>query len=353
MPKPVPLESLLKRGSAEFNKLRKAGQIPREHTGATITQVDGARLDLSGLALVGTEWDDCELEQATFAGADLSNAYFHGGALRDCDFQGANLSGATFEEVKLSRCDFTGAQGLEELELEKVDLHECRGLEEHEADADVPEGFPASYRRLPLEELVAIAAKLTRVKTGRGATDAEIRGLETELGVPFPGDYRAFLQRFGQLRVGDERGFLVFGLDDLVRARARFREFFEEWHRVPEGWLEKPVVRPALPKIEFFKPLPGQVEPTLEEKRRRLRDELGLEDAEVTPFFDDVHDRLRIAYRFMVPIIAPAEEFHRYAECLAPNGRWYQASVKEADITPSREGFTGLFLRYIDSTFGP
>lgn len=129
MAKTPTLEELLKRGPADFGKLRAAGSVPAEHTGATLTDVFCARVDLSNMGLVGTEWDSCRLEQVSFAGADLSNSYFHGGAFKDCDFKGANLSGATFEKLKLQGCDFTGAAGLDELELDEVDQRDVLGLE--------------------------------------------------------------------------------------------------------------------------------------------------------------------------------------------------------------------------------
>ena len=111
MPKAPTIEQLLQNGSAEWNRLRKAGKVPTEHTGATFAQLFSANADLSGLGLVGSEWERCDLSKVNFRDTDLSNAYFHGGRLQDCDFRGANLEGATFEKLKLLRCDFTGRQG--------------------------------------------------------------------------------------------------------------------------------------------------------------------------------------------------------------------------------------------------
>src|SRR5437868_14901397 len=81
MPKAPSSEKLLQNGSAEWNKLRKAGQVPNDHTGATFTQLFSANADLSGLGLVGSEWERCDLSKINFRDADLSNAYFHGGRL--------------------------------------------------------------------------------------------------------------------------------------------------------------------------------------------------------------------------------------------------------------------------------
>src|SRR3954463_8113000 len=127
MPKPV-IESLLKSGSKEWNNLRKDGKVPLDHTGATFAQLFSANADLSGLELVGTEWEKCDLSKINFRETDLSNAYFHGGRLQDCDFRGANLEGATFERLKLLRCDFSGARGLDDLELDEVDMDRVVGL---------------------------------------------------------------------------------------------------------------------------------------------------------------------------------------------------------------------------------
>jgi hypothetical protein len=138
MPKVPTIESLLKNGSAEWNKLRKAGKVALDHTGATFAQLFSANADLSGLGLIGTEWEKCDLSKVSFKETDLSNAYFHGGRLQDCDFRGANLEGATFERMKLLRCDFTGCVGLEELELDEVDMDRVVGLGGEEAPPPPP-----------------------------------------------------------------------------------------------------------------------------------------------------------------------------------------------------------------------
>ncbi len=138
MAKPLTIESLLKNGSAEWNRLRKAGKVPIDHTGATLENLFSANADLSGLQLIGSEWDRCDLSKINFKETDLSNAYFHGGRLQDCDFRGANLEGATFEKLKLLRCDFSGARGLEEIEFEDVDMDRVVGLNGEEPPPPPP-----------------------------------------------------------------------------------------------------------------------------------------------------------------------------------------------------------------------
>jgi hypothetical protein len=138
MAKQPNIESLLRAGSAEWNKLRKSGKVGTDHTGATFAQIFSANADLSGLGLVGTEWEKCDLSKVTFRESDLANAYFHGGRLQDCDFRGANLEGCTFERVKLLRCDFSGAHGLEALELDDVDMDRVVGLNGEEAPPPPP-----------------------------------------------------------------------------------------------------------------------------------------------------------------------------------------------------------------------
>jgi hypothetical protein len=139
MPKAPPsIEKLLQSGSAEWNRLRKSGQVPTDHTGATFAQLFSANTDLSGLGLVGTEWERCDLSKVNFRDADLSNAYFHGGRLQDCDFRNANLEGATFEKLKLLRCDFTGAKGIEEADFDDVDMDRVVGLDGEEAPPPPP-----------------------------------------------------------------------------------------------------------------------------------------------------------------------------------------------------------------------
>lgn len=138
MPKAPRIEELLRNGSAEWNRLRKAGKVATDHTGATFENLFSANADLSGLELVGSEWDRCDLSKVSFRDTDLSNAYFHGGRLQDCDFRGANVEGATFEKLKLLRCDFTGAKGLDALELDEVDLDRVQGLDGEEAPPPPP-----------------------------------------------------------------------------------------------------------------------------------------------------------------------------------------------------------------------
>jgi len=138
MPKAPTIEQLLQNGSADWNRLRKAGKVSTEHTGATFSQLFSANADLSGLGLVGSEWERCDLSKMNFRDTDLSNAYFHGGRLQDCDFRGANLEGATFEKLKLLRCDFTGAQGIDEAEFDEVDMDRVVGLDGEEAPPPPP-----------------------------------------------------------------------------------------------------------------------------------------------------------------------------------------------------------------------
>jgi hypothetical protein len=138
MPKAPTIEQLLQNGSADWNRLRKAGKVPTEHTGATFAQLFSANADLSGLGLVGSEWERCDLSKMNFRDTDLTNAYFHGGRLQDCDFRGANLEGATFEKLKLLRCDFTGAKGLDDMEMDDVDMDRVLGLDGEEAPPPPP-----------------------------------------------------------------------------------------------------------------------------------------------------------------------------------------------------------------------
>lgn len=138
MPKALNIEDLLKNGSKQWNQLRRDGKVPLDHTGATFPQLFSANADLSGLTLVGTEWEKCDLSKVTFKEADLSNSYFHGGRLQDCDFRGANLEGATFERLKLLRCDFTGCRGLEALEFDDCDMDRVVGLDGEDAPPPPP-----------------------------------------------------------------------------------------------------------------------------------------------------------------------------------------------------------------------
>ncbi len=135
------IDQLLQQGSKEWNQLRKDGRVSADHTGATFSQLYSANADLSGLVLIGSEWEKCDLSKVNFREADLSNAYFHGGRLQDCDFRGAKLDGATFERVKLLRCDFSGASGLDDLELDDVDTDRVVGLDGETPPPPPPPAF--------------------------------------------------------------------------------------------------------------------------------------------------------------------------------------------------------------------
>lgn len=163
MAKAPSIEKLLQSGSAEWNRMRKSGQVATDHTGATFTQLFSANTDLSGLGLIGSEWDRCDLSKVNFRDADLSNAYFHGGRLQDCDFRGANLEGTTFEKLKLLRCDFTGAKGLDDLEMDDVDMDRVVGLDGEEAPPPPPppaQGITAFTREQREKALGMQAASL-------------------------------------------------------------------------------------------------------------------------------------------------------------------------------------------------
>jgi Pentapeptide repeats (9 copies)/Pentapeptide repeats (8 copies) len=138
MAKPPKIEELLKNGSKQWNKLRDEGKVPLEYTGATFAQLFSANTDLSSMTLIGSEWDKCDLSKVSFRDADLSNAYFHGGRLQDCDFRGACIEGATFEKLKLLRCDFTGCEGLEEVEFDDCDMDRVLGLGGEDAPPPPP-----------------------------------------------------------------------------------------------------------------------------------------------------------------------------------------------------------------------
>jgi hypothetical protein len=171
MAKAPSIEKLLQSGSAEWNRMRKSGQVSTDHTGATFTQLFSANTDLSGLGLIGSEWERCDLSKVNFRDTDLSNAYFHGGRLQDCDFRGANLEGATFEKLKLLRCDFTGAKGLDDVEMDDVDMDRVVGLDGEEAPPPPPAQGITAFTREQREK--ALGAQAAAVLQGGGEPAGE------------------------------------------------------------------------------------------------------------------------------------------------------------------------------------
>jgi hypothetical protein len=349
------LADLLKLGSKGLNELRKAGKLADDFTGASLVRLFCANANLEGLTLTGTEWERCELSKVAFKGADLSNAYFHGGRVDDCDFTGANLEGATFEKIRLGRCDFTGATGLDELELTDVEMNDVIGLDEalddddDEADDDDGEAaivllrdrLPRSYGKLPLSELLAAAAKHVTIDFGTPGKESEIKALEDALGTPFPADYRAFLLRFGSLRVqgSAEYGFGrldVHGIGDLEAARESYRAKFKECGFDP-AWLDK------------RSPKDGSVPGGLAQRRVNLREKLKLADAHVKRFFGDLHDEMRVAYQFMIPLLVVPSELLTAADCLGPDTQMYSVSLKSWSVEPPSGTFTARLLANLEN----
>jgi hypothetical protein len=347
------LADLLKRGAGALNKLRQEDALPRDFTGATLVRLFCANANLAGLDLTGSEWDRCELSKIDFKDADLSNAYFHGGRLDDCDFTGATLEGASFEKVRLGRCDFTGAKGLDELELSDVVMHDVVGLDEpddeDDEDGDGPrepevtvlrDRLPKGFRRLPLEDLLAEAGKHVQTRLGTPGKEADVAALEEALRTRFPADYRSFLMRFGSLKVVGSAehafGFLnVYGIGDLEAAREDYLAEFKEWGFDPD-WLDQ--------KSPHDSRRPG----TLAQKRTQLRDELKLGDVHLKKFFGDLHDAMRVAYQFMVPVMCVPDEMHQSVVCVGPDTQMYSVSMKGLTVEPPGDTFTARLLHSLE-----
>jgi hypothetical protein len=333
---PPTIDELLRSGAREWNKRRSAGEVARDHTAATLKQIFSAGADLSELTLVGTEWEDCELAKVSFRDADLSNAYFHGGVLVDCNFNGANLDGVTFENLKLVRCDFSFAQGLDNIELTAVDTKQVEGLpdpdlEPRRLSADRASGSAATTS---IEDIVARFSIFAEVEYGTGATEAEVQRLEAALATTLPGDYRAFLMAFGQLRVEGVHAFSAFGIADLEEIRGRYRAEFDQW--IPDaGW------RDASP--------PASASAELLERRAELREILRLPESYVQGVVGDAYDMLRIAYEHMIPVMGDPEELNHVVECIGPGGRIYSVSIKTGEVNPPRGTFTSRFSKRLEA----
>jgi hypothetical protein len=262
MPKAPTIEQLLQNGSAEWNRLRKAGKVPTEHTGATFTQLFSANADLSGLGLVGSEWERCDLSKVNFRDADLSNAYFHGGRLQDCDFRGANLEGATFEKLKLLRCDFTGAKGVEEADFEDVDMDRVTGLDGQEPPPPPPP---------PVQGITAFTREQRdRVMGPAGMQSSEPQGEEHP---PFrPQDNPGSLFIRGLKRIGAPPLWVldVPGLRPLLPAR------------LPPGTSLEALYRDAV-KVRLENKKAGADSGAVERAQRALR--LGAKDANLAAMY--------------------------------------------------------------------
>jgi hypothetical protein len=292
------------------------------------------------------------LSKIDFRNANLSNAYFHGGRLDDCDFTGANVDGASFEKIRLTRCDFTGIEGREELQQTDVDERDCTGLDEdddalEDDEDDEDEGIvylrdelPKGFRRLSLDDLIAQAAKIVKVEHGKGATDAELAELETKLGTLFPADYKAFLKRFGFLKMSGSASHTfgtleVFGVTTLESTHKKFHDAFGE-SGLKADWLES--------KCAETTTEPG----TIPQRKIKLRNALKLADSHMKKFIGDGHDALRIAQQFMVPIMAIPSALHQAAECIGPDAQIYTVAIKARAVEPPSGTFTSRLLQNLE-----
>lgn len=337
----ISLEDALRKGGAELKKLRRSKQLAVAHVGATLVDIKLAGGDLSGLQLIGTEWEGCVFEGTSFVNADLSNCLIHRGVFLGCDFTGTDFSGASIEHALFSRCNFSGVKGWDTVEQDDVELDQVHGLSPPPRRERVP-GEPLSlpdklpnYYELPLEQLVDRIAEHATVTRGALASDADIARLEATFEIAFPDDYRRFLQTIGQLTiVGDPSyGFgtlEVYGSANLEQMRERWRAEFEQW--CGPGWAD-------------FSPDGPAADP---DAREKLRDELALEDEYIAAFQDDGYDMLRIAHRYMVPIMATPDELHRVATCAGPGGRLYTVSIKDNEIEPPRGTFLSRLLDHLE-----
>ncbi len=351
------LGALLNLGSAELNKLRLEDKLSRDFTGATLVRVFCANANLEGLELTGSEWERCELSKVVFRNADLSNAYFHGGQLEDCDFTGSNLEGASFEKVKLARCDFTDARGLKELELTDVILRDVVGLPEEGDDEDddsnadaeaesivlLRDLLPKGFRRLPLDELLKEAAKHLGVEVGVPGKETDVQALEAAFGTKFPADYRAFLLRFGDLKVVGSKSYAfgaleVFGIASLAKAHKAYLAEFKDWGFNPSYLDEK-----------SSDETPPEASGTLAQRRSKFRDSLKLADVHVKRFFGDLHDAMRVAYQFLIPTITTPGELHQTVECVGPDALMYTVSIKDWTVEPPNGTFTSRLLQHLEN----
>lgn len=69
-------------------------------------------------------FDDSNLQDASFNQAKLSGTIFHYAKMKDCDFEGADLSGSNFMEASFANADFMAA------DFSGADFSKARGLDQ-------------------------------------------------------------------------------------------------------------------------------------------------------------------------------------------------------------------------------
>ncbi|MFT3711641.1 MAG: pentapeptide repeat-containing protein [Archangium sp.] len=114
------LHDELRRGPAAFNARRKAGEIPTDQSGATLSHLFFAKVDLSAFDLSNSEFDSCTVGGVDFRGASLEGAFLHDGRFEKCDFRGAKFDGASLERIEFVDCVFDELIDLASIELLEV-----------------------------------------------------------------------------------------------------------------------------------------------------------------------------------------------------------------------------------------
>jgi uncharacterized protein YjbI with pentapeptide repeats len=119
---------------AQLEKAKLIGTIFDE---ADLQDASMQHADLAGASFVrsnlsGCRFDSANINRCTFAGANLSHSIFDGAKISECTFEGANLTGVVLDRLDLRRSRFSNAvmrgctisrvDGIEERKWHGVDL---------------------------------------------------------------------------------------------------------------------------------------------------------------------------------------------------------------------------------------
>lgn len=97
--------------AALLNRLREEAEEGEGLSlqGESLNEIQSTDLDLGGIDLSNTEWENCILDRVRFGDANLEGAYFTGTTLLSCTFSETILEGTGFDGCVFRNCEIVGA----------------------------------------------------------------------------------------------------------------------------------------------------------------------------------------------------------------------------------------------------
>jgi len=96
--------------AARLGRLREEAEDgPLSLEGESLSEIQSTDVDLFGIDLSNTEWENCILDRVRFGDANLEGAYFTGTTFLACTFVETHLEGTGFDGCVFRNCEIVGA----------------------------------------------------------------------------------------------------------------------------------------------------------------------------------------------------------------------------------------------------